>query len=221
MSLKNVAASVALHILLPGPTSPGRGCGRARRRLQDAMPVTAQIRWAARPVDRSGAPAASATPAEIRKSEGDPRNHLRGRGAQPAARPVEKDSTECALWRCGSNALIFPWVHLQEAERWPTSRASPSATSAHTEDSRKEKRQGLQVQHQSPEPAFSPNWMTGSVLTTTIPVMTTNPAIPPVRSGPNLIPKTKECTGVCTCMRSHVMRKHGRALEHAPQIWWA
>ena len=133
----------------PGPTSPGRGCGRAQRRLQDAMPVTAQIRWAARYVDRSGAPAAAATPAEIRKSEGDPRNHLPGRGAQPAARPGGKDSTRCALWRCGSNGLIFSFIHPQEAERWPTSRASPSisiffATSALPKIQRKKKEKGSQ-----------------------------------------------------------------------------
>ena len=149
----------------PGPTSPGRGCGLAQRRLQDAMPVTAQIWWAARPVDRSGAPAAATTPAEIRKSEGDPRNHLRGRGAQPAARPGEKNSTGCALWRCGSNGLIFPWIHPQEAERWPTIRASPLISIGNLGSSRRfkeRKRKGLQVQHKSLSPAFSPNWVTGS-----------------------------------------------------------
>ena len=141
----------------PGPTSPGRGCGRAQRRLQDAMPVTAHIWWAARPVDR-GAPAAAATPAEIRKSEGDPRNRLRGRGAQPAARPGEKDSTGCALWRCGLNGLIFSWIHPQEAERWPTSRASPSISISQprsSEDSRKKKEKGSKYDMNSLSPAFS------------------------------------------------------------------
>ena len=50
------------------------------------------------------------------------------------ARPGGENSTGCALWRCGSNELIFPWVQPHEAERWLTSLASPSATSAHPED---------------------------------------------------------------------------------------
>ena len=37
-----------------------------------------------------------------------------------------ENSTECALWRAGSNAAISPWNHPQEAERRLTSRASPS-----------------------------------------------------------------------------------------------
>jgi hypothetical protein len=45
-------------------------------------------------------------------------------------------------------------------------------------------------------PAFSPNWMAGSVLTTTNPVLTTNPAITPVRNGPYADP----VYGRATCL---------------------
>ena len=85
---------------------------------------------------------------------------------------------------------FFSRIHPQEAERRPTSRASPSISISQPRlfrrfgGSKKEKRKGLQVDMKSLSPAFSPNWMAGSVLTTTNPVITTNPAIIPVRSGP-------------------------------------
>ena len=58
------------------------------------------------------------------------------------------------------------------------------ATSALPKIQRKKKEKGSKYDMKSLSPAFSPNWMAGSVLTTTNPVMTTNPAITPVRSGP-------------------------------------
>ena len=59
----------------------------------------------------------------------DPRENLCGWRAQPAAPPGGESSTECALWRGGSNAPIFPRLHQQGAERRPTSRANPSPSS--------------------------------------------------------------------------------------------
>ena len=89
-------------------------------------PVPCPPRAFARVVAARAAPPRRHPPAEIRKFEGHPRNHLPGRGALPAARLVGENSTEWALWRGGSNAALFPWIHTQEAERRLTSRASPS-----------------------------------------------------------------------------------------------
>jgi len=72
------------------------------------------------------------THAEILNSKEDPRENLWGWRAQQAA----ESSAECALRQGGSSALIFPGsaaifpgIHSQWSEWWPTSRGSPSPSS--------------------------------------------------------------------------------------------
>ena len=91
----------------PGPTSPGRGCGRVQRRLQNGMPDKAQLRWSARPVDRSGAPAAAAAPAEIRKIRW--RSSESSAGARSAAGGAS--GRESQHWMCAV-AMPFERAHL-------------------------------------------------------------------------------------------------------------
>jgi len=83
----------------PGPTSPGRRCGRAQRRLQSAMPDTAQIQWAARPVDRSGANAAAATPCRNPEIRG--RSSESSAGARSAAGGASGRRKTAPDVRCG------------------------------------------------------------------------------------------------------------------------
>jgi hypothetical protein len=133
-----------------------RAATRAARHASDGA-----VRRGRRAPQTAAAPPPRRQPqAEIQISEGDPRENLPGRGAQPAARPGEKNSTDCALWRGGSNAPIFPGVHPQGAERRPTSRPSPSATSAHPEDSKKI---FLQLKARSFKRVVSYNVLTGKV----------------------------------------------------------
>ena len=98
------------------PTPAQRGDAAPR-------PVPCPHRAFARVVAARTAPPRRQPHAEIRKFEGDPRNHLPGRGAQPAASLGGENGIECALWRAGSNAAIFPWIRPQEAEQRLTSRA--------------------------------------------------------------------------------------------------
>jgi hypothetical protein len=101
------------------PTPAQRGDAAPR-------PVPCPHRAFARVVAARTAPPRRQPHAEIRKFEGDPRNQLPGRGAQPAASLGGENGMESEMWRADSNAAIFPWIRPQEAERRLTSRASPS-----------------------------------------------------------------------------------------------
>ena len=82
----------------PGPTSPGRRCGRAQRRLKGVMPDKAQMRWSARPVDRRGAPAAASTPCRNPGFRGRSSESSAGaRSAAGGAPGREKQHRMCAV----------------------------------------------------------------------------------------------------------------------------